>query len=125
MSLTPVLVLLRFVFNRLEVVLIIHGQHAAEGVGAKVFDEGSRDLVAVFEQQSFELDGILERTAVGHHAGGIDQRILTDARGNLLAGAPLADGIVLVQGQSQRIDVAVAGGTVRVLARALQFSGGW
>ena len=44
-----VLVSLRFVDNGLYAVPIIHGQHATKCVGAKVFNEGSRDLVAVFE----------------------------------------------------------------------------
>ena len=51
MSLTRYWCLLRFVDNRLDAVPVIHGQHAPEGVGAKMFDEGLCDLVAVFEQQ--------------------------------------------------------------------------
>ena len=74
------------------------------------------ELVAVLEQQPFELDGILERTAVGHHAGGIDHGVLADALRDLLAGAPLADGVVVVPGESQRVDLRVAGGAVRVVA---------
>ncbi len=38
------------------------------------------------------------------------QRIITHPRRNQLAGAPLADGIVLVECQSQRVNVAMAGG---------------
>ncbi len=36
------------------------------------------ELVVVLEQQAFEFDGILEGTAVGHHARGIDQGVFAD-----------------------------------------------
>ena len=51
-----------------DVVAIVHGEHAAEGVGAEVLDEGLRECVAIREQESFELDGVGERPAVGQRA---------------------------------------------------------
>ena len=56
MSLTPVFVFLRFGLDGFQVVLVVHGQHAAKGVGAEMLDEGARNLLTVLEQQPFELD---------------------------------------------------------------------
>ena len=109
------MVLLRFFLNRLKVVTVIHCEHTPEGIGAEVFDEGSRDLVTILKQQPFEFDGITKWTAVRHDARGINQRILTHACWNAFAGAPLADGIVLIECQSQWINVAMTGRTTRVL----------
>ena len=76
MSLRPYLFFFASAVDGLHGLAVVHGQHAAKGVGAKMLDEGVQELVAVLEQQSFEMDGILERTAVGHHAGGIDRGVL-------------------------------------------------
>ena len=81
-----------------------------------MFDKSPGDLVAVFEQSLFELGGILEGTPIGHQTSGIDQWVLANSRRDLLAGAPLADSIVVVPGESQRIDLRMAGGAVRVVA---------
>jgi len=114
--LDAVLVLLRFGGDRLQVVLIVHGEHAAEGISTEMLDEGPCDPVAVFEQQPFELDGILERAAVGHHAGGVNHWVLADPLRHDLPRPPLSDGVVVVPGDSKVVDLRVAGGAARVVA---------
>ena len=44
----------------------------------------------------------------------MDRRVGTDAGGHFLLRAPLADGIVVIPGEAERIDFGVAGGAVRV-----------
>ena len=46
----PVLVIHCFFDNQLDVLLIVDSQHTTKSVRTKVLDEGSCDLVAVFEQ---------------------------------------------------------------------------
>ena len=79
-----------------------------------MLDEGSGDVAAVFDEHRFEFDRVLKRAAVGHLPGRIHQRIFADARWHQFACAPLANGVVFVERQSQRIDVAMACSTTGI-----------
>ena len=101
--------------------MIVKAEGAAQAVGAKMLDEGAGKFVAVFEETLFELGGILEGTAIGHFSASIDHRVIADASYDLLMRAPLADGVVVVPGEAERIEVRVAGGAVRVVAMSFDF----
>ena len=98
-----------------DVILVVERKHAAEGVGAEVFDEGLGDGVAVGDEQLLERHRVLEGAAVGHFAGGDDRRVGAEAGRDFLLGAPLADGVVVIPCEAERVDLGVAGGAVGVL----------
>lgn len=60
--------LLRLGDDGVEVGLVVEGEHAAQGVGAEVFDEGLGDDITVRDQQLLERDRILEGAAIRHLA---------------------------------------------------------
>ena len=84
-----------------------------------MLDEGPGELVAVLEQQPFELNGTIEGSSVRQGSRGIDRRILSFPSGYEFAGSPLSDGIVLVEGQTQRINGFVTGGAIGILGVGL------
>ena len=108
--------LLRFGLDGVEIVLVVKGEGAAKAIRAEVLDEGAGEFVAVFEEALFEFVGVFEGATVGHGTGGIDQRIFTDARRDFLTSAPLADGIVVVPCEAQRVDLGMAGSAVGIFA---------
>ena len=71
--------------------------------------------VAVGNQQLFEGVGILEGTTIGHRASRIDGWVSTEACRDLLDGTPLADGVIVIPGKAQGVDLGVAGGAIRIL----------
>ena len=118
--------LLRDGDDRIDVFLVVEGKHATQGVGAEVFDEGLGDGVPVGEEQLLEAGGVLESTAVRQFARRIDGRICAGPGRDFLDAAPLTDGVVVIPGEAEGVDLGVAGGAVRVLGvgRQLVAQGG-
>ena len=79
-----------------------------------MFDEGAGDDVAVGDQQLLEGVGILEGASVRQFAGGLDLGVGADSGRDLLLRTPLTDGVVVIPGEAERIDLRVAGRAVRV-----------
>ena len=79
-----------------------------------MFDEGAGDDFAVGDEQLFEGGGILEGASVRQFAGGLDLGVGADSGRDLLLGTPLADGVIVIPGEAERIDLRVAGRAVRV-----------
>ena len=110
------MVFLRGGLDEREISLVVKGHRATKAVNTKMLDEGASQWVAVVEQQSFKIARILKRTPIGHRAGGIDQRILANSCCDVLSCPPSTDGVVVVPGESQWVDLGMAGRTVRVVA---------
>ena len=68
----------------------------------------------------FKSGGVGELAAVGQFAARVELRVCAGAVAHGLLGAPAADGVVVVEGQAERIDLAMAGGAVGVVAMRLQ-----
>ncbi len=113
--------LLRLGDDGVDVVPVVEGEHASERVGAEVFDEGLGDRVTVGEKQLLEAGRVLEGTAVGQFSGGDDRRVRAAAGRDFLDGPPLADGVVVIPGEAQGVDLRVAGRAVRIRRMRRQF----
>ena len=59
--LNSITILLRFCLYQLEIVLVVHRQHAAQGIGAEVLDKGARYYVTIIKQKLLELVGVFTK----------------------------------------------------------------
>ena len=118
--------LLRFGDDGVDVLLVVEGKYATQGVGAEVFDEGLGNGVPVGKEQLFEAGGVLEGTTVRQFARRVDGRVCAGPCRDFLDAAPLTDGVVVIPGEAEGVDLVVAGGAVRVLGvrRQLVAQGG-
>ena len=110
----------RFFNDGMNVFSVIDGKDPAKGIGAKVLDEGFEKAVTVLDEQVLELAGIAECSSVRHLTAWVDRRVGPRALFYALVGAPLADGIKLVEGQAEGVDVFVTGSAVRVMGVSFQ-----
>ena len=60
--------LLRLGDDGVDIRFVVEGEHAAQGVGTEVFDEGLGDGITVRDQQLLERDGVLEGASIRHLA---------------------------------------------------------
>jgi len=97
------------------------GGDAAGGVGEELFGEAVGEEVDAGDEVGLEVGDVLEGGAVGHGADGIDGEALEGFCGAVLEGlvdgvvvAPAADGIEVLEGEADGVDVLVATGTAGV-----------
>ena len=79
----------------------IEGFHAAAaGIGEESVGEHVRELVLAFDEDGLELGDVAERLMGGEFAGRFDGHVFA------VVGAPAADGIEVLQGESRWVDFA-------------------
>ena len=80
-----------------------------------MLDKGTGKTFPFVEKQFFEFNGTIEFSIVRQGSRGIDRGIRSFPGGYEFTGSPLSDGIVLVKGQTQRINGFVTGGAIGIL----------
>ena len=87
---------------------IVDRHHPPQGVRGELFDEGFGETIDVLSEQVLELARAVVRTTVGELAAGVDRRVVPLAAGDLLVGPPTADGVEVVERETERIDLLMA-----------------
>ena len=104
----------------LDVGAIVHGHHSTQSVGGEFLHEGLSEAVKILRKQLLKFIRPGVGAAIGEFANGIHRRIGSLPAGHVLFRTPLANGVEIVEGKAEWINLGMTGGAGGVSGMGLE-----